>query len=198
MKEVSKSVRRSTSGERARARVIAFSSFVVVLMLALAVTFTAITLAGPRGEEDEPPVGGKILMTQPVNGEFSIAKGFSGTMLQYNATMRRWEAHRCVTVTAPLGTAVVATYDGTVTVSSDAMFGTVVTITHRDGVQTIFQGLNQNVSVSSGQRVTQGQPIGTIGSTMLYERLNPASMRIVVMQNGARVNPAEFIDFGDK
>ncbi|HEX2835015.1 MAG TPA: M23 family metallopeptidase [Thermoanaerobaculia bacterium] len=86
---------------------------------------------------------------------------------------RAADFHKGLDLSAPTGTAVYATADGVVTFAgryplSQSVawwrFGNVITIKHADRFITIYGHLD-SVKVRSGQTVTQGEVIGTVGST---------------------------------
>jgi murein DD-endopeptidase MepM/ murein hydrolase activator NlpD len=86
---------------------------------------------------------------------------------------RASDFHKGLDLSAPTGTAVYATADGLVTFAgryplSQSVawwrFGNVVTIKHADRFITIYGHLD-SVKVRSGQTVTQGEVIGTVGNT---------------------------------
>ncbi len=73
-----------------------------------------------------------------------------------------------VDIAAPKGTPIYAAAGGTVIVSRvggwNGGYGNYVVIDHGDGTQTLYGHLTSD-SVSVGQSVSQGQPIGTVGNT---------------------------------
>jgi len=78
--------------------------------------------------------------------------------------------HEGVDLAAPAGTSVVAAADGTVIEAQeepgDDPRGRCVTVRHDQGLVTVYTHLEE-VRVSEGDRVIQGQVIGTVGSTGL-------------------------------
>lgn len=204
MDEKQQKLRVSTRQDRRRARAIGISALLIMLMLTVAVTFTALTLATSNetggGDDKDPPVtGGPTVFAFPLNStNFTILKEYSGTQLQFNATMNRWQANRATAIGAERGTEVLATYAGVVRSVTRTIHGQTVTIDHSDGLSTVFQSLDNNVVVQPGDRVEKGQKIGTVGTTSTFEFTNTPHVRIEVLQDGQRVNPANFIDFEDK
>jgi len=86
---------------------------------------------------------------------------------------RAADFHKGLDLSAPTGTSVYATADGVVTFAgryplSQSVawwrFGNVITVAHADRFITIYGHLD-TVKVRAGQRVTQGEVIGTVGST---------------------------------
>lgn len=87
-------------------------------------------------------------------------------------TSRYSSSHKGIDIAGPIGTSVVASASGTV-VTSKALknangtyrsYGEYIIIDHGNGLQTLYAHLSTR-SVSVGQYVSQGQVIGTRGST---------------------------------
>jgi len=195
-------LRVSTRAERRKARAVGFSALLIMMMLTVAVTFTTLSLT--QGRDPQPPGddevgGGAIVFRLPLGTEnFNILKEYSGTQLQFNATMNRWQANRALALGAAVGTEVLATYSGVIRTVTSTIHGTTVIIDHSEGLATVLQSLSSNVNVSPGDRVEAGQKIGTVGTTSTFEFTNTPHVRVEVHRDGQRVNPANFIDLGDK
>ncbi len=76
------------------------------------------------------------------------------------------ESHRGVDIAAPAGTPVGAMASGVVSLAETDMYftGGTVMLDHGHGVHSVYAHLDE-VRVTVGQRLTQGQTLGTIGST---------------------------------
>ena len=79
------------------------------------------------------------------------------------------DAYNAVDVGAPIGTPVLAMADGTVIVTKSVSawnggYGGMIIVQHGNGSQTLYAHLSR-ITVSTGQRVSQGQKIGEVGST---------------------------------
>lgn len=88
---------------------------------------------------------------------------------------------------------VVAPLSGTVltVVDDDPVRGTIVTIEHEAGIQTVLTGV-YNVSVTEGETIEQGQALGVTG----LSRLEPDSGNVVhleIIQSGSYINPENII-----
>jgi len=88
---------------------------------------------------------------------------------------------------------VVAPLSGTISsvVDDDPVRGTIVTIDHEEGIQTILTGV-YNVDVATGETIEQGQTLGVTG----LSRLEPDSGNVVhleVIQSGSYINPETII-----
>ena len=93
----------------------------------------------------------------PISGVF-------GSQRVLNGEPRR--PHYGVDVAAPAGTPVRAPADGVVAIAHSDMYytGGTVLLDHGHGLTSVYSHLKE-VSVSEGQRVAQGDVIGTVGAT---------------------------------
>ena len=99
--------------------------------------------------------------------------------------------HQGVDLSAPKGTPVYATRAGRVTVSSyGSAAGYYVTINHLDGFSSIYMHLDSK-SVSTGQTVSAGQMIGTVGNSGVATGYH---LHFGISYNGAYVNPAQYVN----
>jgi murein DD-endopeptidase MepM/ murein hydrolase activator NlpD len=75
------------------------------------------------------------------------------------------DEHTGLDITAPKDTPVLAAAAGAVTASGyDSKYGNYVLLSHGDGLETYYAHLTES-SVNPGDTVTQGQTIGTVGSS---------------------------------
>lgn len=105
----------------------------------------------------------------------------------------RWGSnHKGTDIGAPLGTPIVAAAGGTVTVAQygySGGYGNYVMISHGNGVQTIYAHCNE-LKVTVGQTVSQGQLIATVGNT---GRSTGPHLHIEIRVNGIAQNPQNYI-----
>ena len=90
--------------------------------------------------------------------------GVYGSQRILNGEPRR--PHFGVDVAGPIGTPVIAPADGVVALAEIDLFytGGTVMLDHGHGLTSVYSHLSE-VTVSLGQRVAQGEPIGRIGAT---------------------------------
>ena len=170
----------------------------LVITLVLTLSGKPIIPLDPE-EPDEPVVVKPVTFIIPVeNG--TLSKGYSETTLAWNATLRQWETHMALDFTAASGSRVLAAYEGTVESVADTILdGTVITITHKDGLKTIYKSLDNSVLVEEGQSVTTGQPIGTISASQIVEKKQGAHLHFEVTLDGEEVDPVSYMpDLADK
>ena len=98
--------------------------------------------------------------------------------------------HQGVDLAGPEGTPIVAARSGTVTIARYSnSAGYYVTINHGDGYSSVYMHMT-TYTVSVGQKVTQGQLIGYMGSTGIS---TGPHLHFGIMYNGSYVNPAYYV-----
>lgn len=139
------------------------------------------------------PTAGKLSTCAPVEGE--VLMGYAMEVLSYNQTTRDWRVHNGVDFAAAAGTPVVAAADGQVyTVYEDDQLGMTVVIRHEGGYTTKYASLAADVSVSAGQPVSMGQPIGAVGTTALMENALGDHVHFCVTKDDRSVDPMTFLE----
>ena len=102
----------------------------------------------------------------------------------------KYSWHNGVDFAAGAGTAILATKSGTVTTAAySSAWGYYVVINHGDGYSSLYAH-QPSLSVSVGDYVTQGQTIGTVGSTGYS---TGPHLHFTIYYNGADVNPFNYI-----
>lgn len=128
----------------------------------------------------------------PVKAE--IINPFSNGELVKNMTLGDWRTHDGVDIAAEQGTDVLAAADGTVTsVRTDALWGTVVTIDHADGNQTIYCGLDKVTPVKEGDTVLVKQVIGRVDGVPC-EISQPNHLHFAMKRDGQWVDPLSVME----
>ena len=119
---------------------------------------------------------------------------YSGGELVRSKTTGAWQTHNGADIKADLGDSVTACDSGTISaVENDPLWGVTVTIDHGNGIVTKYCGLNSDTSVQTGQEVSRGEEIGTVGNTADIESSEECHLHLEVMKNGAYVDPMEEI-----
>ena len=144
----------------------------------------------------EEPTEKPVLKTAaPVAGQ-TVAE-FAADCLGYNETTRDWRTHAGLDIAAGEGAQVCAAAAGTVySVYDDEELGMTVVITHDGGYTTQYASLAAEVSVTPGDAVALGQPIGTVGTTALLESALEPHVHFSVTCNGDPMDPQEFLLMG--
>ncbi|MCX6273311.1 MAG: peptidoglycan DD-metalloendopeptidase family protein [Bacteroidetes bacterium] len=124
----------------------------------------------------------------PIRG--GTARIVSGYGFRIHPIYKTLRMHYGIDFTAPKGTPVFATADGTVVTPEAGMsgYGIVVELNHGFGYQTTYSHLSR-VAVRPGQKVKRGEVIGYVGSTGLAVAPH---LHYEVMKNGKKINPVNF------
>ena len=129
----------------------------------------------------------------------TVLKDYNGGELQYNDTLKQWEIHKAVDLVSDTNNDVLAVASGTVTnVYTNYLEGTVIEISHNNGLVSVYKSLNQDVKITLGDAVKQGQKIGTVGSSMARELNSGNHLHFEMLLNNELVNPNDYIDFSKK
>lgn len=121
----------------------------------------------------------------PVTGRLS---GFFGAQRVYQGKPGPY--HSGTDIAVPAGTPFVAPADGVVTLAADAPFtleGHLLIVDHGMGLSSAFLHC-QRLDVKAGDRVVQGQPLGTVGRT---GRATGPHMHWGLSWQGARLDPSK-------
>ncbi len=105
----------------------------------------------------------------------------------------RWgRNHNGIDIAGSHGSAIKAAAAGTVTYAGwMSGYGNYVVINHGNGYQTAY-GHNSSITVSKGQRVSQGQTIAKMGST---GRSTGTHLHFEIKKNGVFQNPLNYVSY---
>ncbi len=103
----------------------------------------------------------RAYLSSPV--EFSrVSSGFA---MRLHPILNSWRKHNGIDFAATTGTPVRSVGDGTVEFAgTQSGYGNIVIVNHRNNQQTAYAHLSR-VDVKAGQSLTQGQTLGSVGST---------------------------------
>jgi murein DD-endopeptidase MepM/ murein hydrolase activator NlpD len=128
----------------------------------------------------------------PLEGQ--VVSAFSADSLSYNAALKDWRTHDGVDLSAQLGDPVAAAHAGTViAVRDDVLLGKTVTMDLGDGLTACYGNLNEEVSVESGETLSAGDPIGTVGETAAGEHNDQPWLHFSLEQDGTAVDPLAYL-----
>lgn len=172
---------------------VVFMTFLVVGVIAIASKgedkdFSSIVMVG--GEET------KFVM--PLDST-EVIKDFSADRLQFNSTLKQWEAHKAVDLKAEVGTSVKAIADGKVlSIDSTHLKGTTIVIEHLGGFVSSYSSLNADVNVKVGDSVKAGDEIGKVDASAKGEALDEVHLHFELLKDGKKVDPNLYFTFGQK
>ena len=177
------------------------SSAMCLLAVVLVAVISATSLNSSnvsKQEEVQTSSPTSITFVSPVK-DGTVIKDYSNKTLKYNATLKQWEAHKAVDIKGPDGASVVAVADGeVVSVESNYLTGTVITIKHNDKLQTVYASLGENVDVKVGDKVKSGQKIGVISTTAKNESSDGPHLHFEELLDGVKVDPNLYLENSNK
>ena len=185
-----------------------YATLVGLLVIACALTIAFVTRQGRV--TNLPQDVGQVAPDQPSievssttyvlpmqNG--TIVKDYSSKELQYNDTLKQWQIHKAVDMVSETSTEVLALTNGKVTnIYTNYLEGTVVEITHADGLKSVYKSLDKDVKVSVGDSVAAGQVIGSVSESMTEELNTGAHLHLEVLLNGVKVDPNNYFTLANK
>lgn len=129
---------------------------------------------------------------QPLKVE-DLSRVASGYGMRMHPILKIRKMHKGMDFTAPAGTPIYASGNGTVTrANTSATYGKVVYINHGYGYETIYAHMSKIIA-KKGEKVKRGDLIGHVGNT---GRSVSAHLHYEVHKNGHAVNPIYYY-YGD-
>ena len=129
----------------------------------------------------------------------TVSKSFSDSTLQYNETLKQYEAHLGVDFVAAAGSKVYSVLDGTVTeVGNNYLKGNYVVISHNNGLKSVYSSLDENISVSKGDKVDKGDIVGVVGSSAYSELEEGNHLHFELLDNDKKIDPSAYLDITNK
>lgn len=146
------------------------------------------TTVQPKKEEKIPDP----TFAKPVEGEITVE--FAKDTLIYSNTLQEWVTHQGIDIKAEKTTVVKASEEGTIkSIKNDPRYGMTVVIEHVNGYQTVYSNLLTAEFVKEGEKVKQGQTIGTVGNTATFEIAEVPHLHFEILKNNEYVNPNLYI-----
>ena len=147
---------------------------------------------GPEAAAGYYDDGGRSLRKTFLKSPLSyrrISSGFSRA--RRHPITRKVVPHHGVDFAAPAGTPVVASADGRVVSAGwEGALGRAVRIRHGSAYETVYGHLRAFArGIGKGVRITQGQPVGYVGST---GRATGPHLHYTLIQNGRPIDPLRF------
>lgn len=134
----------------------------------------------------------EITFVMPIEGE--IIKGFAKDNLVYSETLQEWVVHQAIDIKAESRDVVKAAAEGTViAIKNDPRYGLTVIIEHDGEFKTVYSNLLTAEFVVEGEKVKQGQTIGTIGSSAIFEIADESHLHFEMLKKSEYVDPTIYI-----
>lgn len=127
----------------------------------------------------------------PVSG--SLGLPYSADVPVYSKTLNQYMVHTGVDILAPLESRVQATASGTIIEATmDDYFGYTVKISHDNGFISTYSNLSDEGLPEIGDVVNQGDIIGSVGNTSLFESSEDPHIHFELAKDGKTVNPMDY------
>lgn len=129
---------------------------------------------------------------RPVAGE--IIREFAKDKLVYSNTLQEWVTHNGIDIKAEKTTVIKASEEGTIkSIKNDPRYGLTVVIEHNNGFTSVYSNLLTAEFVVEGEKVKQGQTIGTVGNTATFEITDEAHLHFEITKDGEYLDPELYI-----
>ena len=168
------------------------------LAIVLVATVLTVSLIISKPKQD----GTIVVNNDPIKFVLPVANatiqtGFDAEEPIYFEELNCWKIHKGLDLLATIGDDVLACYEGTVTeIRNNYLEGTVIEITHEDGLKSVYQGLNSETKVNVNDKVEVGQVIGKVGSA--NENETGSHVHFELIKDGEKVDPLNYIEISSK
>ncbi|MBQ8431235.1 MAG: M23 family metallopeptidase [Clostridia bacterium] len=183
-----------------RKRLIKNSTYalIVACTVMLGATLVAVNMANTNSTAVIQTSTSETNYVSPIQNA-SVLKDYNSGQLQYNDTLKQWEIHKAIDLISDTDNKVLSIANGTVTnVYTNYLEGSVVEISHSNGLVSVYKSLNQDLKVSLGEYVKQGDTIGTVSNSMSRELSSGNHLHFEMFLNKVAINPNDYIDFSKK
>ncbi len=134
----------------------------------------------------------KSQFIMPVEG--TALTGFSMDSLVYSNTLGEWVTHRGIDIKAEKTSIVKASASGEIkAIKDDPRYGLSIIIDHGNGYQTVYSSLLSTEFVKEGDTVEQGQAIGTVGNSAVFETAEGSHLHFEILKDGDYINPDIYV-----
>ena len=178
-----------------------YLSFLIIgfLTLLLVVVFASVGKKDSKTNESQQEVNtAPISFGLPVM-DATISKGYSNTDLQWNATLKQYEAHMALDFVAVDGSSVLSVLDGTISnVYSTYLDGTVVEVTHANNLKSVYGSLDSTTNFKVGDKVKKGDILGKISVSANAELDSGAHLHFELLENDKRIDPTGYLNLSEK
>lgn len=120
-----------------------------------------------------------------------ITKQYSKDKLILSETLGMWMTHEGIDIRADEDTNVVAILGGKVdSIYQDPLYGTSIIINHDNGYTSVYCNLKEDTNIKEGDKVKQGQVIGSVGKTAIIEVQDEPHIHLEILKDGINIDPA--------
>lgn len=130
---------------------------------------------------------------KPVEGEIMVQ--FAKDNLIYSKTLQEWVTHTGIDIKADKASVVKASADGEIkSIKNDPRYGITIVMEHANGFSTIYSNLLTSEFVKEGEKINQGQTIGTVGNTAIFEIADDTHLHFEILKNNEILDPTQYIN----
>ena len=124
------------------------------------------------------------------NGDASKNANSTDSLI-YSETLQEWVTHRGIDIKAEKGAEVKAIADGTIkSIKTDPRYGISIIIKHSKGFESVYACLlNEAQGLKEGDTIKQGQVIGNVGNSGVFESAEGMHLHFEMTKDGDYVNP---------
>lgn len=124
-----------------------------------------------------------------------VLRDYSEDIPSYSKTLDVWEIHKGLDISAKDGEPIKSILDGKVkAVYSDERYGTSIELSYADNLTVIYSGIKENVSLSKGDTVKEGDCIGYVGNTNNIEKEDGTHVHVEAYKNDKAINPLSLLE----
>lgn len=143
-------------------------------------------------QEVMTPYAEPLSFMTPMAGE--VLETFSDDVLVFSSTLGDWRTHVGADFKGAIGDPVAAVADGTVlSFGYDEFYGNVLTLSHADGYESVYCGLNDIIFFNEGDYVAQGEVIGTLSGDVPLESAEECHLHLEITKDGNYLDPTALI-----
>ncbi|MDB0441090.1 peptidoglycan DD-metalloendopeptidase family protein [Clostridioides difficile] len=123
-----------------------------------------------------------------------IIREYSEKEPSYSKTLDVWETHKGIDVSCTKGKEIKSLLNGMVAdVFDDEEYGKSVKIKSDNNTVVVYSNLDENVNVKKNQKVTEGQSLGTVGSTSQIESEEGIHVHLEAYNGEKSIDPMSLI-----
>lgn len=125
--------------------------------------------------------------------ENGVIKNYSNGEIVKNITTGDWRTHNGLDLKGTVGDPVKSINNGKVIdVYDDALWGTIVSVDHYDGLIAEYRGLGKGSTVKKGDTVKINDKIGNLGEIPI-EKNDGVHLHLEIFRDGKSISPTEYI-----
>lgn len=159
---------------------------------------TSISASNSGNGGGAQPTVKEVAFIMPVDGG-EVLKEYTSASVIFNKTLGIYTGHLALDVGGAEDANVLATYDGEIeSITTSYLEGTTVTVDHGNGLKTVYNSIEADEGLSVGDKVLQGDVIGTISINNRQEYKDGAHLHFEVWENGERISPYKYLTIDEK